>query len=69
MFRIKKHSRHKENFVSGRSQGSPGFERRFNKFGIDRKATKLVVRIFSAFLFKSLNGFKSTFYNTRSFAA
>lgn len=47
-----------------------GFERRFNKFGIDRKATKQVVRIFSsAFLSRLLNGFKSTFYNSRSFAA
>ena len=47
-----------------------GFERSLNKFGIDRKATKLVGRIFSsAFLAQSLNGFKSTFHNTRAFAA
>jgi hypothetical protein len=54
MFRIKKHSRHIENFVATvyhRSiQGAylicptrwVGFERSVNKFGIDRKATKLV---------------------------
>jgi hypothetical protein len=46
-----------------------GFERSFNKLGIDRKATKRVRIFSSAFLSQSLNGFKSTFYNTRSFAA